>query len=83
MADVGAPELKAMNWLPTMNVNVHHTRIDIMKLFRRIAPAYADETFQSVEQSRVRRGFKFELKLQWPKMPVLPVPKYGIIHLLV
>ena len=44
---VGATEFKAINWLPTKNRVDQDTCVNIMKFFK----AYADEMFQSADQS--------------------------------
>ena len=62
-AHVGATEFKAINWLPTKNRVDQHTCVNIMKFFKGMAPAYADEIFQPVDESRVTRRSKFELNL--------------------
>ena len=58
---VGATEFKAINWLPTKNRVDQDTCVNIMKFFKGMAPAYADEMFQSADQSRVTRRSKFKL----------------------
>ena len=66
-AHVGATEFKAINWLPTKNRVDQHTCVNIMKFFKGMAPAYADEMFQSADQSRVTRRSKFKLNLPFRK----------------
>ena len=62
-AHVGATEFKAIYWLPTKNRVDQHICVNIMKFFKGTAPAYADEIFQPVDQSRVTRRSKFKLNL--------------------
>ena len=50
-AHVGATEFKAINWLQTKNRVDQHTCVNVMKFFKGMAPAYADEIFQPVDQS--------------------------------
>ena len=49
-AHVGATEFKAINLIPTKNRVDQHTCVNIMKFFNGIAPVYADEIFQPIDQ---------------------------------
>ena len=64
---VGATEFKAINWLPTKDRFDQHTCVSIMKFFKGMAPAYADEIVQPIGQSRVTRRLKFKLNLPFHK----------------
>ena len=64
---VGAAEFKAINWLPTKNRVDQHTCVNIMKFFKGTAPAYTDEIFHPIDQSRVTRRSKFKLNLPFRK----------------
>ena len=66
-AHVGATEFKAINWLPTKNRIDQHACVNVIKFFKGTAPAYADEIFQSIDQSRVTRRSKFKLNLPFHK----------------
>ena len=52
---------------PTKNRVDQHTCVNIMNFFKGMAPAYADEMFQSADQSRVTRRSKFKLNLPFRK----------------
>ena len=71
-AHVGATEFKAINWFPTKNRVDQHTCVNIMKFFKGMAPAYADEIFQPVEKCRVTRTSKFKLNLPFRKSSAGP-----------
>ena len=51
----------------TKNRVEQHTCLNIMKFFKGTAPAYADEIFKPVDQSRVTRRSKFKLNLPFRK----------------
>ena len=66
-AHVGTSEFKAINWLPTKNRVDQHICVNMMKFFKGTAPAYADEIFKPVDQSRVIRRSKFKLNFPFRK----------------
>ena len=86
-AHVGATEFKAINWLPTKNRVDQHTCVNIMKFFKGMAPAYADEIFQAVDQSRVTRTSKLNLPFRkssvGQKCLSYMGPKCGMAYLLI
>ena len=77
---------KAMNWLPTKNRFDQYTCVCIMKLFKGMAPAYADKMFQPIGQRRLTQWSKFKQASHFAKVTlaksVYPIwgQKYGVPH---